>query len=308
MIVYNKTYCLSILCIDFLLNPTDYLSRSRRVRQYPPAAQDDKRPFTEMSAERFRLFDGPCIQPYNVTHVIHKTTVMTQTEWEALEAQIVACRRCPRLVAWREEVAKERRKAYRDEEYWSKPVPGFGDHRADLLVVGLAPGAHGANRTGRLFTGDSSGQFLYSALYRAGFANRPESQHRDDGMILRDAFVSAACRCAPPANKPNPQELLACRPYLAREVGLLPRLRVIVALGRIAFEAVLRLYQDDKQSLVAPGSSHHPVFKHAAVYDLSAAGPWLIASFHPSRQNTQTGRLTAAMFDEVWGQTRKMLE
>jgi uracil-DNA glycosylase family 4 len=259
------------------------------------------------------LFDTPCNQPYNGAHIIHKTAVMTQTDWEALEAQIVACRRCPRLVAWREKVARERRKAYRHEEYWGKPVPGFGDHQAGLLVVGLAPGAHGANRTGRLFTGDSSGQFLYSALYRARFANRPDSQHRDDGMILRDAFVSAVCRCAPPANKPNPQEILACGPYLAREVGLLQRLRVIVALGRIAFEGVLRLYQDGRQSLVAPGAgaprgSHHPVFRHAAAYELSAAGPWLIASFHPSRQNTQTGRLTPAMFDEVWDKTRKLLE
>jgi len=236
-----------------------------------------------------------------------------QTEWAALESQIVACRRCPRLVAWREEVAQVRRRAYRDEDYWGKPVPGFGDHRAHLLIVGLAPGAHGANRTGRLFTGDGSGQFLYSALYRAGFASRPDSHHREDGMILRNAFLSAVCRCAPPANKPSPHELIACRPFLEREMALLPELRVIVALGRMAFDAVLRLHPGKDRSLIEPGEeapphSPRPVFKHAAVHALSTAGPWLIASFHPSRQNTQTGRLTPAMFDEVWDQARRILE
>jgi uracil-DNA glycosylase family 4 len=261
----------------------------------------------------FRSFDEPCIQPYNGVHAISGKVDLTQTEWEALESLIVACRRCPRLVAWRETVAQERRRAYRDEEYWGKPVPGFGDPQARVLIVGLAPGAHGANRTGRLFTGDSSGQFLYSALYRAGFANRPDSHHRDDGMILRDAFLSAACRCVPPANKPSLQELLACRPFLECEIALLQDLRVIVALGRIAFDAVLRLYADKRRSLVEPGaeapvSSRSPIFGHATVHRLGAARPWLIASFHPSRQNTQTGRLTPAMFDEVWEQTRRMLE
>jgi uracil-DNA glycosylase family 4 len=236
-----------------------------------------------------------------------------QEEWQLLESQIVACRRCARLVAWREEVARERRRAYRDEEYWGRPVPGFGDHRAHLLVVGLAPGAHGANRTGRLFTGDSSGQFLYSALYRAGFASRPDSHHRDDGMILRNAFLSAACRCVPPANKPSRHELLACLPFLEREIALLENLRVIVALGRIAFDAVLRLYPVKRPSSVEPGAeapigSERPIFGHAAVHRLDAAGTWLIASFHPSRQNTQTGRLTPAMFDEIWVQARRRLE
>jgi uracil-DNA glycosylase family 4 len=238
---------------------------------------------------------------------------VSRAEWEALESQVIACRRCPRLVVWREQVARERRRAYRDEEYWGKPVPGFGDQEARLLIVGLAPGAHGANRTGRLFTGDSSGQFLYSALYRAGFASRPDSRYRDDGMLLRDAFLSAACRCAPPANNPSPQELLACRPFLACEIAQLRGLRVIVALGRIAFDAVLQIDRRLRQSALEPGTetaadSRSLAFKHATVYRLSAASPWLIASFHPSRQNTQTGRLTTAMFDEVWDRARSLLE
>jgi uracil-DNA glycosylase family 4 len=238
---------------------------------------------------------------------------MTYTVWEDLDSQIVACRRCLRLVAWREQVAKERRRAYRDEEYWGKPVPGFGDHRARLLIVGLAPGAHGANRTGRLFTGDSSGDFLYSALHRAGFATQPESLHRGDGMVLRDAFLSAACRCVPPLNKPSPQELTNCRPFLEREMALLQDLRVIVVLGRIAFDAVLRLYSEKRRSVIESGaeaqaSSRSPIFGHGAIHRLGPAGPWLIASFHPSRQNTQTGRLTPAMFDEIWDQTLRRLK
>jgi uracil-DNA glycosylase family 4 len=226
--------------------------------------------------------------------------------------QIVACKRCPRLVDWREQIARERRRAYRDEKYWGQPVPGFGDHQARVLIVGLAPGAHGANRTGRLFTGDSSGNFLYSALYRAGFASQPNSHHRNDGMELRDAFLSAACRCAPPANKPSPAELVACRPFLERELGLLEPVRVIVALGRIAFETVLHVSDSATRSLAkasaTPVGSRTPVFGHGAIHPLSSAGPWLIASYHPSRQNTQTGRLTPAMFDAIWSQTRRLLE
>jgi uracil-DNA glycosylase len=233
--------------------------------------------------------------------------------WESLESQIVACRHCARLVGWREQVARERRKAYRDEEYWGQPVPGFGDHQARVLIVGLAPGAHGANRTGRVFTGDSSGHFLYSALYRAGFASQPDSHHRDDGMELRDAFLSAACRCAPPANKPSPAELVACRPFLERELSLLEHVLVIVALGRIAFETVLHLYESGTHSPVRAGAatpvgSSHPVFGHGAMYSSNSDGPLLIASYHPSRQNTQTGRLTPAMFDVIWSQTRRLLD
>jgi uracil-DNA glycosylase len=236
-----------------------------------------------------------------------------QSEWKLLESRIVACRRCPRLVDWREEVAHQRRRAYRDEEYWGRPVTGFGDYQAHVLIVGLAPGAHGANRTGRVFTGDSSGEFLFSALHRAGFAGQPHSHYRDDGMELRDAFLSAACRCAPPANKPSPQELMACRPFLEREFALLEHVRVIVALGKIAFDTVLRLRQDGRRGPVEAGLALHedartPVFGHGATYRLRPEGSWLIASFHPSRQNTQTGRLTPAMFDAIWRQARGLLE
>ena len=216
--------------------------------------------------------------------------------WETLEAEIVACRRCPRLVAWREEIAATKRRAFRQEGYWGRPVPGFGDRTARVLIVGLAPGAHGANRTGRMFTGDSSGDFLYPALYRAGLANQPRSQRPGDGLALRDAFITAVCRCAPPANKPNAQELAACRPYLEREIALLDRVQVIVALGRIAFDTIVQIYHAGR-----------PAFAHAAVYTLGPGRPYLIASYHPSRQNTQTGRLTTEMFDQVWAQALRIL-
>ncbi len=158
---------------------------------------------------------------------------MNDTSWDELEARVANCRLCPRLVAWREETARVKRRMYRDEEYWGRPVPGWGDRNARLLIVGLAPAAHGGNRTGRVFTGDSSGDFLYAALHRAGFANQPESRHVGDGLALRDAYIAAAARCAPPDNKPTPEELATCRPYLAQEIALLDRLEVIVALGRI---------------------------------------------------------------------------
>ena len=220
--------------------------------------------------------------------------------WELLEADITSCRRCPRLVAWREEVARVKRCAYRDEEYWGKPVPGFGDQNARVLVIGLAPAAHGANRTGRMFTGDSSGDFLYAALHRAGFASQPTSRHRGDGLTLRDVFISAACRCAPPDNKPTPAEIAACRPFLEREIALFPDLRVVVALGRVAFDTALR------QFAPAVVASARPTFGHAAAHPLTD-GRWLVASYHPSRQNTQTGRLTAEMFDRVWTQVKQRL-
>jgi uracil-DNA glycosylase len=259
-------------------------------------------------------FDGSRDPTYNGAHANnHGAAVVKQAEWEFLETEIPQCQRCPRLIAWCAQVARERRRAYRVDDYWGKPVPGFGDHGARLLIIGLAPGAHGANRTGRLFTGDSSGQFLYSALYRAGIASRPDSHHRADGMILRDAFLSAACRCAPPDNKPSPQELLACRPFLEREIALLGGLRVIVALGRVAFDALVQTDRQMRRGQLgpdqgAPQDHRAMVFKHAAVYQLSAAAPWLVASFHPSRQNTQTGRLTPAMFDVVWDRARGLLE
>jgi len=224
-----------------------------------------------------------------------------EDSWRALEAEIIACRRCPRLVAWREQVARQRRRAYQDWEYWGKPVPGFGDTQGRVLVVGLAPGAHGANRTGRMFTGDGSGEFLYRALYQAGFASQPTATHRDDGLALKDLFISAVCRCAPPKNKPLPGEISACLTYLAQEIKLLNNLQGIVCLGRIAFDNTLALYR----SMGYPVSNL--TFAHAAVYQPGKGMPWLLASYHPSRQNTQTGRLTEAMFAEIWEQARVFL-
>lgn len=216
---------------------------------------------------------------------------------KTVNAEIIACRKCLRLVEWREEVARVKRKAYRNQEYWGKPVPGFGDPHARVFVVGLAPGAHGSNRTGRQFTGDASGDFLYPALFRAGFASQPTSTSRDDGLLLSDLYIAASGRCAPPDNKPTPEELANCQPYLEREMQILQP-KVIVALGRIAFERVLRIYS-------ARNSAWK--FAHAATYRLDA-GPWLTCSYHPSQQNTLTGKLTVDMFDAVWTQARSLLE
>ena len=200
----------------------------------------------------------------------------------------------PRLVDWREQVALQRRPLYRDWEYWGKPVPGFGDRQARVLVVGLAPGAHGSNRTGRMFTGDSSGVFLYRALYKAGFASQPELFNKNDGLALADLYISAVCRCAPPQNKPLPQEISNCLPFLQREIGLLSGLEGIVCLGRIAFDNTLSLYRLQGQNIP------HLEFSHGAFNILGEGLPWLLASYHPSRQNTQTGRLTESMFDDIW--------
>ena len=213
--------------------------------------------------------------------------------WETLDQTITSCRKCPRLVDWREEVARKKRRAYLHEDYWGKPVPGFGDHHARVLAVGLAPGAHGANRTGRMFTGDSSGDFLYRALHAAGFASQPYSR-RADSLELNDLYISAVCRCVPPDNKPARLEIANCLPYLAYEIDLLERLGVIVALGRIAFDGVLRVYR--QRGLELPALK----FAHGAVFSLGAGQPVLVASYHPSRQNTQTGRLTAKMFANIW--------
>ncbi|MGC9397262.1 MAG: uracil-DNA glycosylase [Anaerolineae bacterium] len=237
---------------------------------------------------------------------------MTDT-WEKLTHDIVTCRRCPRLVAWREEVARVKRRAFRDVDYWGKPVPGFGDPDARLVIVGLAPGAHGSNRTGRMFTGDSSGDTLYGALHRAGFASQPVATARDDGLMLRDTFITAVGRCVPPKNKPTSQELANCRPFLARELALLRRTRdrtdtddragtgVILALGRIAFDGILRLLRE--QGVDVPKLA----FAHGATYSLAAPWPTLVVSYHPSRQNTQTGRLTMPMFDAVFEDIRARL-
>ncbi len=213
-----------------------------------------------------------------------------------LNQQIIACRNCPRLVEWREEVARVKRKAYKDAEYWGKPVPGFGDPKARVLVVGLAPGAHGSNRTGRQFTGDASGGFLYPALYRAGFANQASAESRSDGLILKDMYITASGRCAPPDNKPSPEELNNCQPYLERELEIL-KPKVIVCLGKIAFERILKI-----------NSVESSVYKfgHGASYQL-ANGAWVLCSYHPSQQNTSTGKLTVKMFDEVWDKAKKLL-
>jgi uracil-DNA glycosylase len=222
--------------------------------------------------------------------------------WQQLSGEVTQCTRCPRLVAWRDEVARTRRRAYRDWQYWGRPVRGFGDTEAEVLVVGLAPGAHGANRTGRMFTGDGSGEFLYSALHKSGFASQPTSSHRGDGLTLQNLFISAVCRCAPPQNKPTITEITNCLPYLEREMALLSRVRVIVALGRIAFDNTLRIYRQN--NIPIPSIK----FTHATVHALGGDLPWLVASYHPSRQNTQTGRLTVDMFDQVWVLVRTLLE
>lgn len=229
-----------------------------------------------------------------------------QDTWAQLNAEIVACRACPRLVAWRERVAREKRRAYRDWDYWGRPVPGFGDPQARLLIVGLAPGAHGSNRTGRMFTGDSSGDSLYAFLHRAGFANQPTAHHRDDGLQLTDAFITAVARCAPPQNRPTPDEMTNCRPFLERELVLLPRVRVLLALGQIAFDRSLRLLRE--QGYPLPRLK----FGHGLHHDLPDETPGalrhIVAAYHPSRQNTQTGRLTPQMLDEVFSLARTLLD
>ncbi len=227
--------------------------------------------------------------------------------FDELDKEVITCRKCPRLVAWREQVAREKRKAYRDWEYWARPVPGFGDRHARVLVVGLAPGAHGSNRTGRPFTGDASGGFLYPALHRAGFANQSTAIERGDGLALKDLYITAVVRCAPPGNKPTSEELDNCQPYLEREMEWL-KPRVIVCLGRIAFDRILRML-----------SIHDPriKFAHGALYRLHSGNPgqpawlnkgehWLLCSYHPSQQNTQTGKLTTKMFDQIWAKAREL--
>jgi len=222
---------------------------------------------------------------------------------EALGRRVIACRRCPRLVRHRERIAREKVRRYRDVEYWGRPVPGFGDPGARLLVVGLAPAAHGGNRTGRIFTGDRSGDFLYRALHRAGFANQPTSTDRDDGLRLNDCYITAAARCAPPDNKPSPTELRRCRPFLLEELALLRHMQVIVALGQIAHQACLQALEASGVELPSP----RPRFGHGQVACLQE-GLVLLASYHPSQQNTQTGKLTDAMFQRIFQTARRQLD
>jgi uracil-DNA glycosylase family 4 len=219
----------------------------------------------------------------------------------AIEAEVVACRRCPRLVAWRELVAREKRAAFADQTYWGRPIPGFGDPAARVLILGLAPAAHGANRTGRIFTGDRSGDFLFAALHRTGFANQPTSLHADDGLRLRDAWITAAVRCAPPANKPAPAERDTCLPFAARELAALAAVRVIVCLGAFAWDAALRLLA----LRGCPISRPRARFGHETVLR-PAKAPVLLGCFHPSQQNTFTGRLTPAMLDGVLLRAREL--
>jgi uracil-DNA glycosylase family 4 len=227
----------------------------------------------------------------------HIGTASESSGLAELEADIVACRRCPRLVEWRERVAREKRAAFRDEEYWGRPLPGFGDPAASVYVLGLAPAAHGGNRTGRVFTGDRSADWLFAAMHRAGFANQAQSVHVDDGLRLTGAFVSAAVRCAPPANRPLPVERDNCLPYAQRELALLPTVRVILCLGGFGWDAALRLTGD----VTRP----RPRFGHGAEHRL-ADGRVLLASYHPSQQNTFTGRLTEPMLDAVMARAREL--
>lgn len=220
-----------------------------------------------------------------------------------LSGEIIRCVYCPRLVAHREEIGRIKRRAYRAEHYWSKPVPGFGDPSAKLFIVGLAPGAHGANRTGRMFTGDRSGEFLYRALWETGFANQSESVASNDGLQLRNAYIAATVRCVPPDNKPNRDEILNCRPYLARELGLFRDLKAVVTLGAIAFDAYLCILQ--QSGAIQSRSSFR--FGHGAIYNTHPGAPVLVASYHPSQQNTSTGRLTREMLRDLFETAREIL-
>jgi len=229
--------------------------------------------------------------------------VKQANQLKVLSEEIVACRKCPRLACYREKVAREKRRAYREWTYWGKPVPGFGDPQAQLLVLGLAPAAHGGNRTGRVFTGDRSGDFLYAALYKAGFANQPASERRDDGLRLTNTYVTATCRCAPPDNKPLPKEIANCRGYLERELDIL-KPAAVLALGKIAWDGYLELLK--LRGLIASRALYQ--FTHGAEAEVVAGGPRLFGVYHPSQQNTQTGRVTPAMYAAVLRRIRRFLE
>jgi uracil-DNA glycosylase family 4 len=219
--------------------------------------------------------------------------------FEILNSELIKCKKCPRLVAWREEVAQSKRKAYQDQTYWGKPVPGFGDPDARIMVVGLAPGAHGSNRTGRMFTGDASGDFLYPALHRAGFANQPTADHIGDGLKLNDVFITAICHCVPPNNRPYIAEIKNCLPWLEAEINLLKHLQGFVTLGKIAFDGIQRMYK--MRDIELPDME----FGHNNFFELGNNLPWLLSSYHPSQQNTLTGRLTEEMFDGIWARAKE---
>ncbi len=227
---------------------------------------------------------------------------MSADSLSRLNKDVITCRLCPRLVEYREKVAREKRAAYFNCEYWGKPVPGFGDPKAELLVVGLAPAAHGGNRTGRVFTGDSSGTFLMRGLHEFGFANIPDSVSRDDGLVLNNAYIVAPVKCAPPDNKPLPKEILNCRPYLDREMALLKNLRAVLVLGKIGMESFLEVLREQGHEIPKLA------FAHGAVYDLGDGLPQIFVSYHVSRQNTQTGKLTPVMFESVIGNIKKYLK
>jgi uracil-DNA glycosylase len=226
-------------------------------------------------------------------------------DWhDKLNQRIVRCQLCPRLVPYRERIGREKKREFRDWEYWAKALPSLGDPRARLLIIGLAPAAHGANRTGRMFTGDSSGRWLFRALHKAGLANQPSWQHRDDGLRLIDSYITAVCHCAPPANKPLPKEIENCSVYLDEELNRLKNARVVIVLGKIAFDNYLKGLRRQRMELPKP----LPRFAHDTIYQLGADLPTLIASYHPSRQNTNTGKLTEPMFDAVFARAKRLLK
>ena len=218
-----------------------------------------------------------------------------------LNDEVIHCIRCPRLVAYREQIGREKRRAYRDHDYWARPVPGFGDPKARVLILGLAPGAHGSNRTGRPFTGDASGKFMYPILYKVGFAAQPNAEHRDDGLKLIDCYITAAVRCAPPDNKPLLSELENCAPFLDRELAILNSVKVVVALGKIGFDAYLSFLK--RKGLIRNRGGY--IFGHGVSYTMSN-GVVLLASYHPSNQNTATGKLTAQMFEQIFHQATRI--
>lgn len=224
-------------------------------------------------------------------------------QWlKRLNREVVECTRCPRLVVYRERISREKRRAYRDCEYWGRPVPGFGDPGARVLILGLAPGAHGSNRTGRPFTGDASGKFMYPILYKVGFASQPNADSRDDGLRLIDCYITAAVRCAPPDNKPLPEEIATCRPYLLRELDLLPNIQVVVPLGGIALNGYLSLLIE--RGLIRTKAPYR--FGHGECFETHAGGPIVLCSYHPSQQNTSTKRLTYFMLRDIFVQARQL--